>query len=473
MTLKKINTLIIDLDNTIFDWFEYWYASFNPIYEHILKLSENDVSEVEKDIRRVHQNHGTSEYSFLIEKLKVLKNIDKKGDRREQFKTAIRASQRGRDQNMQLYDSVFKSLWDIKKKGTKIIAYTESMAFYSAYRLKRFGLDGVIDVLYSPKDHVIPANTSLDQLRRLPDDYYELQVTKTKHTPAGELKPNPKILLDIINSEGASVDNCVYIGDSLFKDVAMARDVGILDVYAEYGVSQDKPKYSLLQRVSHWTEEDIIREKEIGARGHDFEPSIVLKSSFSEIFMYCDFQSFSTHDSDLGLQDNQFALETWKKTVDVQKHFNDLQLKIRNYSIVLIGAMTAAIGFTFQLKMETAIFGGDYPTGIFFVVASLFAWAAFYIFDFGYHSLLKGAVDHAAKIEKQYEQKIPGIGLGITISHASKDVKYFGFKVNSTIRLNLFYIIGGVMLLGLLLGLATSTIDHDIKNVGVEKVISK
>lgn len=82
------------------------------------------------------------------------------------------------------------------------------MAFYSAYRLKRFGLDGVIDVLYSPKDHVIPADTSLDELRRLPDEYYELQVTKNKNTPAGELKPNPKILLDIINSEGAIVNNC-------------------------------------------------------------------------------------------------------------------------------------------------------------------------------------------------------------------------------------------------------------------------
>ena len=318
MTLKKIDTLIIDLDNTIFDWFAYWYASFNPIYEHIIKLSENNVSEIEADIRRVHQHHGTSEYSFLIEKLSVLNNIGEEGERRDQFKTALQASQRGRDQNMQLYDGVFKSLWDIKKKGTKIIAYTESMAFYSAYRLKRFGLDGVIDVLYSPTDHVIPANTSLDQLRRLPDDYYELQVTKTKHTPAGELKPNPKILLDIINSEGSSIDNCVYIGDSLFKDVAMARDVGILDVYAEYGVSQNKPEYSLLQKVSHWTEQDVKREKEIVAKGHNFEPSVVLKSTFSEIFMHCDFQPFSSNNSDQGIIENQLALETWKKTVDVK-----------------------------------------------------------------------------------------------------------------------------------------------------------
>jgi hypothetical protein len=42
------------------------------------------------------------------------------------------------------------------------------MGFYSAYRLKRFGLDGVIDVLFSPKDHEVPAGVSVEKLRRHP-----------------------------------------------------------------------------------------------------------------------------------------------------------------------------------------------------------------------------------------------------------------------------------------------------------------
>src|SRR4051794_21961380 len=70
-----------------------------------------------------------------------------------------------RDQNLKLYPSVFPSLWELKKRGTKIVAYTESMSFYSAYRLKRFGLDGVIDALFSPEDHIVPAGVSLDKLR--------------------------------------------------------------------------------------------------------------------------------------------------------------------------------------------------------------------------------------------------------------------------------------------------------------------
>ncbi|MDX0290298.1 HAD hydrolase-like protein [Sinorhizobium meliloti] len=119
--------------------------------------------------------------------------------------------------------------------------YTESMGFYSAHRLKRFGLDGVIDVLFSPEDHDLPAGVSLDKLRRLPDEYYELQVTQVRHTPPGELKPNPRVLLDIIQAVGATIDRCAYVGDSLFKDVAMARDIGVFDIHAKYGTSQQKP----------------------------------------------------------------------------------------------------------------------------------------------------------------------------------------------------------------------------------------
>ena len=108
--LKKIDTLIIDLDNTIFDWFSVWYASFHPIYEGVVSRSNCSQDAIEKEIREIHQKHRTSEYSFLIDELNVLKNIDKNGDRREQLKECIQASQSGRDKKLELYDGVFKSL---------------------------------------------------------------------------------------------------------------------------------------------------------------------------------------------------------------------------------------------------------------------------------------------------------------------------------------------------------------------------
>ena len=448
MSRKIVDTLILDLDNTLFDWFAVWYASFNPIYEDIIRVTGRSAGEIEADIRRVHQQRRTSEYTFLLEELDALKEIRESGDVRTRFANAIDLSRAGRDQNLRLYATVFRSLWDIKKKGTKIVAYTESMGFYSSYRLKRFGLDGVIDVLFSPEDHDIPAGVSMEKMRRLPDEFYELQITETRHTPPGELKPNPRVLLDIIQTVGATPECCAYVGDSLFKDVAMARDVGVFDIHAQYGESQRRPEYSLLQRVSHWTDADVERERAIIAKGHNFEPSAVLKDAFAEIFKYCEFEAFSDPKSEKDReQEYKNVIEIWKKCVDVHQHFNDLEMRIRNFAITVVGALIAAVSFTYQQGLETTIFGVHVPAGLGLIAAAIFAWIGFFLMDRGwYHILLKGAVNHSIKIENKYGDKIPGIDLGKTISEASSNVKIFGWRVNSSRRLELFYGLGLVML---------------------------
>lgn len=449
MDKKVVDTLIIDLDNTIFDWFEVWYGTFHPIYERIRILSGKEPDIVDKDIRRVHQERRKSEYSFLIEDINIFDMSERQNENiRDLFKDAISEAQANRDRLLKLYPSVLVSLWEIKKNGTKIVAYTESMAFYSAYRLKRFGLDGVIDVMFSPKDHDVPAGVSLDRLRRRPDEFYELQVTQTRHTPPGELKPNPRVLLDIIQHIGAKPDRCAYVGDSLFKDVAMARDSGVYDIHARYGESQKRPEYNLLQRVSHWTQADVEREAAISRKGADFVPTATLNDSFAEVFMYCDFVEFPKGSRNQALADeHKNAIDIWKKSVDVQQHFNEIEMRIRSISIAVIGALIAAIGVTYQQKLEIMLFWLKMPAGIALIVAGTVAWTGFYFMDkHWYHVLLKGAVVHASKIENKYKEEIPELALGASISEASKNVTIFGRKVDSNKRLSIFYISGYVTL---------------------------
>ena len=50
------------------------------------------------------------------------------------------------------------------------------------------------------------------------------------------------------------------------KDVAMAQDAHVLDVFAEYGGVQHREEYELLRLVSHWTDADVQRERQISAR---------------------------------------------------------------------------------------------------------------------------------------------------------------------------------------------------------------
>ena len=51
-----------------------------------------------------------------------------------------------------------------------------------------------------------------------------------------------------------------YIGDSLAKDVKMARAAGCFAIWAKYGVSRDEDMYAKLVKISHWSEDDIARD---------------------------------------------------------------------------------------------------------------------------------------------------------------------------------------------------------------------
>ncbi|WP_250879436.1 HAD family hydrolase [Escherichia coli] len=71
---------------------------------------------------------------------------------------------------------------------------------------------------------------------------YNLVHTKQEYTPKDEIKPNPQLLLDIIASIGAVPEECVYIGDSEMKDIEMAQNANVSDVFAKYGTGHFEKK---------------------------------------------------------------------------------------------------------------------------------------------------------------------------------------------------------------------------------------
>jgi hypothetical protein len=71
------------------------------------------------------------------------------------------------------------------------------------------------------------------------------------------------------------------------KDVAMAAELGVSNAWAQYGGAQHTSGYDLLREVTHWTEADVEKEKQILKQPKP--PEIVLKESFSEILNYFEF----------------------------------------------------------------------------------------------------------------------------------------------------------------------------------------
>jgi FMN phosphatase YigB (HAD superfamily) len=94
--------------------------------------------------------------------------------------------------------------------------------------------------------------------------------------PREERKPNPRLLVDICQHEGIELSSTYYLGDSLVRDVAMAKRAGVTAIWARYGTDPECWKY--LVKITHWTDEDVSREKGLKAEYGNVVPDYSIDS---------------------------------------------------------------------------------------------------------------------------------------------------------------------------------------------------
>lgn len=288
VTRPRGRLLVTDLDNTLYDWFGIWHSSFSALLEEVAGISGVPIEVLEQNARDVHQRHRTSEYSFLLNEMECLRALHGDGDIATIYVEAIHRFRSARKRATHLYPTVADTLRTIQRVGVPVVAYTDSLAFHSFQRIKALGLDGVIAAMYSPPDHEVPDGLDVSEVRSQAPSEYEFDHTARIELPIGAAKPDPAVLKQICADFDVSPEETVYVGDNPMKDVAMAQAVGAIDVLAEYGVSVNRDGYDLLCRVSHWTEPDIERERQLWA-----SPTVVaryvLREHFSELLDLVDF----------------------------------------------------------------------------------------------------------------------------------------------------------------------------------------
>ena len=187
MNRKRISLVITDLDNTLFDWFAQWYYAFDALLNRLAEDSGISKETLIPEIKKIHQTHGTAEYAFLIEEIPSIRAKFPDEDLVKRFDEAIHAHRRARKAHLRLNTGVLATLQILREKGCLIVGYTESMGFYTNYRIRQLGLDGVLDYLYSPPDHDLPPGMTPEQVRKYPAAHYKLKRTKHNYTPKGEL----------------------------------------------------------------------------------------------------------------------------------------------------------------------------------------------------------------------------------------------------------------------------------------------
>jgi phosphoglycolate phosphatase-like HAD superfamily hydrolase len=280
----KVSLIITDIDNTLYDWLQIWYCSFSAMLKVLVSQSEVPQSILEAEIQSVFQKHGTAEYGYVLQELPSLRKKHPHEDLAFIYDDARKAYSTARMENLRLYPGVLETLQKLKRTGCLIVGFTESMGLYTSRRIRTLGLDGVFDYIYTPPDHFIPPEIDVVSIHQHPEDHYELQNTIYRIIPKNERKPTPKILAKIIGDDGIRAGNekTIYIGDSLLRDIAMAQEAHVTDVFAKYGTAQNTEADALLRKVNHRINDAVACLKTINEKP-EITPSYVLEYSFAEL----------------------------------------------------------------------------------------------------------------------------------------------------------------------------------------------
>jgi phosphoglycolate phosphatase len=273
--------LVLDLDNTLYDWVKYFTTSFYAMVDVVVEILGCERDTLLDDLREVHQKHHDSEHPFALLETKVVRNLFSdltSRERLERLDPAFHAFNKTRKQSLSLYPGVLDTLKELKGNGVIFAAYTESKIFSVLDRVERLELTDLLTRIYCrDSDSIHPNPKSAIAWGKKIQKYNVHKLHKETR------KPDPFILKSLIKDFGFSLDRSAYVGDSVTRDITMAARAGVTSIWAKYGAKIHTNDYTSLVRVSHWTEEEIKREKSLSVEAKNVVPDIVLQASFTEL----------------------------------------------------------------------------------------------------------------------------------------------------------------------------------------------
>lgn len=280
--MRPKRMLVCDLDNTLYDWVGYFVPSFNAMVEAALPIIECDREKLLDDLREVHQRHHDSEQPFaLIETSVVQRRFA--GMSLAEMATALdpafHAFNSMRKRTLELNPGVMEGLSVLHRAGLILVAHTESRLYGAFDRLLRLEILQYFRKVYCRErpTSIHPSETaSAAWLKRIPMHL----VRELAHHQA---KPDPDVLLEICRTEGVDAPDAAYVGDSIARDILMARRAGVFAIWAEYGAKHDHRLYADLVRVTHWTPDEIAREEKLRVEARSIRPDYTASSSFLEV----------------------------------------------------------------------------------------------------------------------------------------------------------------------------------------------
>jgi phosphoglycolate phosphatase-like HAD superfamily hydrolase len=255
--------------------------------DKVIELTGCNKEDLLDDFKKVHQKYQNTEHPYSLLETKIVLNLypnKTKAELKKIFAPAFQVFEESKNKNLKKYPYVNETFEILIQNNIKLAAHTESGLYAVSDRLQRLDLTKYFSIIYC-RERPAPQSLVTSYGEKIISEFPMHKIIELSHH---QRKPDPTVLLEICDNLNTDSNHAVYIGDSMARDVLMAKDAGIFSIWAAYGTNHPKNHFKDLVRVTHWREEDVEREEKLYEASKNLKPDYIAKNNFNEILMSFD-----------------------------------------------------------------------------------------------------------------------------------------------------------------------------------------
>ncbi len=251
-----IKLVVTDMDNTLYSWIDYIVPAVEAMVGSVCLTTGYPRIKVVQSLKKVYELHESNEYPYVLQESSIHQDFpDFPSFDKLVIEPAKAAFSEARRKYLQPYPGVTETLHALKARGIKVVGLTDAPKNPAENRCRKMKFDDVFSALYTLPGFSFPLTAEGEKLISPDIVRKEERGDYRAKCPVIELareceKPNPEGLLRICREQEVEPKEVLVVGDSLKKDVAVARAVGAVDVWAEYGTYVSREYRERLDIVS-------------------------------------------------------------------------------------------------------------------------------------------------------------------------------------------------------------------------------
>ncbi len=236
-----IRLVVTDMDNTLYSWVDYIVPAVEAMVTAVQLATGFQRIKVVQSLKAVYTKYESNEYPFALQESTLFEEFPEFGSFDKMvIEPARMAFSAARKKYLKPYKGVIDTLTTLKAMKLPVVALTDAPKNPAEQRVKKLGFDQLLTAIYTMPGFTFPSGPDGSALVAPDILQKEVKGAYRASCPVIELpreheKPHPGGLRKILITYGVQPNEVVVVGDSVKKDIGVARELGCVDCWAEYG----------------------------------------------------------------------------------------------------------------------------------------------------------------------------------------------------------------------------------------------